>query len=186
MNTALLIIDMQNDFVLEGAPMQVKGALSVLNNVKKVLDYFRNNDLSIIHIVRSHKADGSDVEITRKEIFKKTPIAVESTKGAEIVELLKPKKDEKIIKKLRMSAFFHTELIKELKSLDVDTIVIVGIQTPNCVRATAFDSIAYDYETYLVDDAVAAQTDEIHKANVLDMANIGIKIIKTSEIRKIR
>ena len=72
-----------------------------------------------------------------------------------------------------------------LKKMNIDTVVIVGIQTPNCIRATAFDSVAYDYVTYLVEDAVAAQTEEIHNANVRDMGKIGIGIVKTSEIGQI-
>ncbi|MEA2037163.1 MAG: isochorismatase family cysteine hydrolase [Nanoarchaeota archaeon] len=179
---ALLIIDMQNDFVLEGAVFRVKGALDVVDNIKKVLEEFRANKLPIFHVVRVHKEDGSDVEITRKEVFSKTPFGVEGAKGAEIIDELKPNEGEVVVKKTRMSAFFNTDLETKLKSMNVNEVFVVGIQTPNCIRATAFDSVAYDYETYLVDDAVAAQNEEIHNVNVMDMKNIGIKMVKTEEV----
>lgn len=181
--TALLIIDMQNDFVLEGAPLQVKGALGIINKVKKVLEEFRSKSLPVFHLVRVHRKDGSDVEIIRKETFRKKPFAVEGTKGAEIVDELKPKNNEYIIKKIRMSAFINTDLDLVLKSLGIKHVVISGIQTPNCVRTSAFDAIAYNYYTTLVEDATAAQNDEIHRSNVSDMRNIGIKIVKTAEIK---
>ena len=179
---ALLIIDMQNDFVLENAPFRVNGALGIIGNIKKILGEFRDNNLPIFHIIRAHRKDGSDIEITRKEIFSKKPYAVEGTKGAEIIDELKPRENESVIKKTRMSAFFNTELDSMLKTLKISDIFIAGIQTPNCIRETAFDAVAYDYMAYLVEDAVAAQNGEIHKANVLDMKNIGIKTIKTNEI----
>lgn len=180
--TALLIIDMQNDFVLENAPLRVKEALSIIGNVRKVLDTFRKSGLPVFHVIRSHRKDGSDIELTRKEVFSKTPYAVEGTKGAEIINELKPKENEYIIKKIRMSAFFNTDLDQLLRSLNIKNVIIAGIQTPNCIRATAFDSVAYSYNTYLVEDAVAAQNENVHKANCFDMANIGIKLIKTNNI----
>ena len=183
-DTALLIIDMQNDFVLADAAFRIKGALGIVDNVKKVLDDFRANALPIFHIVRLHRKDGSDVEIIRKEVFAKTPFAVEGTKGAEIIDELQPGENEYVVKKIRMSAFFNTDLDSMLRSLAIRNVVITGIQTPNCIRTTAFDAVAYNYSTFLVEDASAGQTSQIHEANVLDMKNIGIKIIKPEQIKE--
>jgi nicotinamidase-related amidase len=182
---ALLIIDMQNDFVLEDAPFRVKGALDAVGNMEKVLQYFRKNDFPIFHVIRIHRKDGCDVEITRKDIFLKTPFAVEGSKGAEIVDELKPMPREYVIRKKRMSAFLNTDIDLILKRLDIEDVVVIGVQTPNCIRATAFDAVAYGYNAWLVEDAVAAQTKEIHKANVLDMKNIGIKVIRTEQIENL-
>jgi nicotinamidase-related amidase len=182
---ALLIIDMQNDFVLEDAPFRVKGALDAVGNMEKVMQYFRKNNFPIFHVIRIHRKDGCDVEITRKDIFLKTPFAVEGSKGAEIVDELKPMPKEYVIRKNRMSAFLNTDLDLILRQMGIEDVVITGIQTPNCIRITAFDAVAYNYNTWLIDDAVAAQTKEIHKANVLDMKNIGIKIIKTEQVKDV-
>jgi len=182
--SALLIIDMQNDFVLEGAPLRVKGAKDIQGNIMKLLDLFRRNGLPVFHVLRIQRKDGSDVETSRRKIFSRTPFAVEGTKGAEVIMELEPIDGEYIIRKNRMSAFMNTDLDIVLRSLGVEQVFITGIQTPNCIRTTVFDAFAYNYGTYLVDDAVAAQTPEIHRANVIDMANIGIGIINTSEVEK--
>jgi nicotinamidase-related amidase len=179
---ALLIIDMQNDFVLEGAPLRVAQARSVVPKIYEVLAEFRKKRLSVFHILRVHRRDGSDVEITRQELFRKHPFAVEGTHGAAVIEELTPLPGEYVIPKIRMSAFIGTELDLMLRNIGVENLVITGIQTPNCIRATVFDAIAYNYPVTLVDDAVGAQSDDIHKANVRDMANIGVKIIKAQDL----
>ncbi|HUU75804.1 MAG TPA: isochorismatase family cysteine hydrolase [Methanoregulaceae archaeon] len=183
--TAFLIIDMQNDFILDGAPLQVKGAKQIIENIKVILGLFRSRNLPVFHVLRIQRTDGSDVEVSRRELFRATPFAVEGTSGAEVIRELAPHQGEYIIRKNRMSAFLNTDLDLLLRSLGIERVVIAGIQTPNCIRTTVFDAFAYNYHTILVDDAVAAQTEEIHKANVLDMANIGIEIIKTKEVESI-
>jgi nicotinamidase-related amidase len=54
---------------------------------------------------------------------------------------------------------------------------VAGIQTPNCIRTTVFDACALNYRVYLVEDAVAAATEEIHRANCRDMAAIGVGMV---------
>lgn len=180
-NTALLVIDMQNDFIQEEAPFRIKGALGIIGNIKKVLEKFRKNKLPIFFIVKVHNKDGSDVEVSRKEKFSKTPYVVEGTKGAEVIDELRPLEGERVIKKKRMDSFLHTDLDLLLRCLEITDVVIVGIQTANCIRATAYSAVAYNYNTCVVDDAVAANSEETHRSNVLDMQNIGIKVIQTED-----
>ena len=85
---ALLIVDMQNDFVLEGKPLRVTGARDVIPKIQAVLAAFRQHGLPVFHIVRVHRADGSDVEITRQELFRRSPFAVEGTPGAAVIDEL--------------------------------------------------------------------------------------------------
>jgi nicotinamidase-related amidase len=179
---ALLIIDMQNDFVLEGRPLRVASARTVIPKIREVLAAFRAKHLPVFHIVRVHRKDGSDVEIIRQERFRTHPFAVEGTEGAAIVDELTPLPGEYVIPKIRMSAFIGTELDLMLRNLGITDLVVAGIQTPNCIRTTVFDAIAYNYPTVLVRDATGAQTDEIHNANVRDMQNIGVRILKAGEL----
>jgi nicotinamidase-related amidase len=180
--TALLIIDMQNDFVLEGKPLKVAGARAVVPKIQSVLAEFRKRALPVFHVLRVHRQDGSDVEIHRKELFRKSPFAVSGTHGAAVIDELAPHYGEYILPKVRMSAFIGTELDLMLRTLHVTKIVICGIQTPNCIRTTVFDGCAYNYPVILVDDATGASSDEVHRANVRDMQNIGVRIEKTGDI----
>lgn len=178
----LLIIDMQNDFILEDAPFRVKGALSIIGNIRKILGEFRKKDRPIFHIMKVHKKDGSDIEITRKERFNKTPYVVDGTRGAEIIDELRPKPGEEVVKKTRMDSFFRTDLDSRLRRRGVTDLIIVGIQTANCIRSTAVTAVALGYNTAIVEDATAAPTPEIQRTNIFDMNNMGISIVKTADI----
>jgi len=179
---ALLIIDMQNDFVLEAKPLRVAGASAVIPRIQCVLAEFRKRSLPVFHILRVHRPDGSDVEIIRQELFRKQPFAVAGTPGAAVIHELGPHPGEYVLTKTRMSAFIGTELDLMLRTLGVTTLVVCGIQTPNCIRTTVFDGIAYNYPVVLVDDATGAASEEVHRANVRDMANIGVKIVKAGDV----
>jgi nicotinamidase-related amidase len=179
---ALLIIDMQNDFVLERSPLRVKDAEKIIGTVKEALEVFRYFHLPVFHVIRVHRKDGSDVEIFRREIFSKNPFAVEGTSGAKVIGELEPEEGEYLIRKIRMSAFMQTELDFMLRSLAVDTVFVCGIQTPNCIRTTVFDAFALNYQTFLIEDAVAAQGKEIHRANCRDMAAIGVGMVHVADL----
>ncbi len=174
---ALLIIDMQNDFVREGALLRVAQAQAVIPKIQAVLGYFRAKNLPVFHILRVHRRNGADVEITRQELFSKQPFAVEGTPGAREIDELAPLPGEYVIEKTRMSAFIGTELDLMLRTLNITELVVTGVQTPNCIRTTVFDAIAYNYLVILVDDATGAQSEEIHRANVSDMVNIGVRVM---------
>jgi len=178
--TALLIIDMQNDFCLPGAPFEVKGALSVVPQIKKALDAGRSCGLPIVHIIRHYRTDGMDVEITRLQAFiEKGGALIEGTKGAEIINELKPIKGEYIVTKQRWSAFFQTELDILLRRLHVNHIVVAGIQTPNCIRGTVWDANSLDYKVTVLTDGTGAMSQEVHQANLFDIQNIGIQLMTT-------
>jgi len=180
---ALLIIDMQNDFVLEGKPLRVAGAHAVIPKIQSVLSVFRTRSLPVFHVLRVHRPDGSDVEIIRQDRFRQQPFAVAGTHGAAVIDELAPREGEYIVTKVRMSAFIGTELDLMLRTLGVTNLFVCGIQTPNCIRTTVFDGIAYNYPVVLVGDATGASSEEVHRANVWDMQNIGVQIVKSGEIQ---
>jgi len=175
--TALLIIDMQNDVV-----DKLTLARGIIPNILEVLEWFRTNSKPVFHIRRSYRSDGTDVELPRLETFKSKGFrVVEGTAGAEIVSELQPELSEYVIIKSRWSGFFKTTLDLLLNRLGVKTVILTGVQTPNCVRTTAYDAIAYDFETIVLKDCSAAMTPEIHEYNLNDMAGIGVKVMMRDE-----
>lgn len=87
--------------------------------------------------------------------------------------------DYEIIKP-RYSAFFQTALDLLLRRLGVDTVLLTGTTTPNCIRTTCYDAISLDYRVVVVEDCCSSNTEEIQRANMLDMANVGA-LIRSSE-----
>jgi len=108
----------------------------------------------------------------------------QGTFGAAPIDELSPRPEEYTIEKTRMSAFMGTDLDLLLRSLGVTSLFVTGIQTPNCIRTTVFDAAAYNYGVFLVGDATAAQTADVHAANIRDMEKIGTRIIGTSEVSR--
>lgn len=183
MSIALVIIDMQNDFVLPDAPLCVKGAQATIPTIRTLLDQARKQHWRVIHVIRQHRPDGSDVEKARVPLFSNgSGICVPGTKGAEIINALAPLPGETILRKLRFSAFFQTELDMLLKRFGVNTLIVTGTQYPNCVRGTAVDAMSHDYTPIVVTDACSAQSDEIAEANIRDLRNMGIACVSLSEL----
>lgn len=179
-NTALLVIDMQNDFVLPGAPVCVDGALETVPQIEKVLHRFRAEKAAVFHVVREYREDGSDVEANRQDYFAKVGgFVVPGTPGCEIVAALTPVQGEYRVVKNRYSGFMNTELDFMLRRLGLTRLVVCGTQYPNCVRATIFDAVAFGYEVVLLTDAASAQTPAIAAANILDIQNIGVTCMDT-------
>ncbi|KAJ7951743.1 Isochorismatase family protein [Quillaja saponaria] len=175
--TALLVIDMQNDFVEEGSPMLVKGGKAIIPNVIKVIEIARQRGILIVWVVREHDPLGRDVELFRRHLYAAGTVGptTKGSVGAELVDGLIIREGDYKLVKTRFSAFFSTHLHSFLQGVGINSLVITGLQTPNCIRQTVFDAVALDYQpvTVLV-DATAAATPDIHVANIFDMKNIGV------------
>ncbi len=175
--TALLIIDMQEDIV--GMRESTRKSVPLL---RRVLDAFRKKGLPVFHIIRTYRRDWSDVELPRLiEFQEKGPRVIENTPGARIVSPLAPRPGEFVVVKKRWSGFFMTELPLLLARLGVSSVIIGGTQTPNCVRSSAFDAVSYDLETAVLSDGTSSASPQIHEANLLDIRNIGIRLLTCEE-----
>jgi len=148
MNTALLIIDIQNDYFDKGA-MSLVGSDNASNNAKLILERFRTDGLPVIHI--KHIA-------TRPTATFFLP----DTKGAEIHDNVKPTGDEKVIVKHYPNSFRETELLDYLKSKNITDLVICGMMTHMCVDATVRAAKDYGFNITLISDACATRDLEIN------------------------
>ncbi|XP_059303225.1 probable inactive nicotinamidase At3g16190 isoform X1 [Lycium ferocissimum] len=189
--TALVVIDMQKDFIVAGGPMLVKGGEAIVPNVIKTVEVARNRGIPIIWVVREHDSLGRDVELFRRHLYgngKPKPTSKGSV-GAELVDGLVIQEGDYKLVKTRFSAFFNTNLHSYLQGIGITNLVIIGVQTPNCIRQTVFDAVALDYQRVTVIlDATAAATPDVHieclsettsppsqgRANIFDMKNVGV------------
>lgn len=175
---ALAIIDMQHDFVAPGGAACVAGAAATVPPLRSLLERARARGWRVIHVTRSHRADGMDAERFRREAFLRgRGICVAGTPGAAIVPELAPLPGETVLRKTRFSAFLFTEFDALLRRMGVETLVLGGTQYPNCVRATAVDAMARDYRVVVVTDACSAQTPEVAAANVFDLSRMGVDCV---------
>lgn len=172
---ALIIVDMQNDFVLPGAAACVAGAAATLPKIQQALAFWRRRGWPVIFLYREYRRDGSDIEVTRLESFLRgKPFCVPGSPGAKIVEAIEPLASEYLVMKNRFSGFMDTELDFILRRRQVESIVVCGTQYPCCVRATLVDGLCYGYHTTCLTDATSAQSEEVAQANIRDLTNMGI------------
>lgn len=180
---AILVVDMENDWVLPDSPMRVKGAYATLPAIKKFLDFGRSKDWAVIYIYRIHRISGIDAELFRRHFFEEGhPFCIEGTPGAAIPDEIAPQPGDITVKKQRFSAFFGTDLDIILRGLGVKNVYITGTQYPNCIRSTAVDSMSLDYETIVVTDCCSAASDEVANANITDLRNMGIPCVPSEKI----
>lgn len=175
--TALLVIDMQKDFILPGGLTHVKGGEAIVPNVIKAVEVARSRGIPVIWVVREHDPFGRDVELFRRHLYLpgQPKLASKGSVGADLVDGLVVKDTDYKLVKMRFSAFFNTHLHLYLQGAGINSLVITGVQTPNCIRQTVFDAVSLDYQPVTVIlDATAAATPEIHAANIFDMKNVGV------------
>ncbi|XP_022777179.1 probable inactive nicotinamidase At3g16190 isoform X2 [Durio zibethinus] len=164
-HTALLVIDMQNDFVLEDGLMRVNGGKAIVPNVIRTVEIARQRGILVVWVVREHDYLGRDVELFRRHLYSrdKGGPTTKGSFGAELVDGLVIKEGDYKLVKTRFSAFFATHLHCFLQSNGVTNLVVVGVQTPNCIRQTVFDAVAHNYQSVtVIVDATAAATPDVH------------------------
>ncbi|TKR27868.1 isochorismatase family protein [Natronomonas salsuginis] len=164
---ALVVVDLINAFTDPDTNLGSELG-GMLDRVAVLLDAFRAHDLpryfTTIAFEDSYGDAGRFVE--------KVPALRELRLGTEAVEVddrVEPIGDERVILKKYASAFFGTDLSTELTTDGVDTLVVTGVTTSGCVRATAVDSLQHGYRTIVPADAVGDRADEPHRANLFDI-----------------
>ncbi len=178
-HAALIMIDMQNDFVLADAPARIPGTLDVIPAIKTVIGAFRQQQRPIFHVVRLYQSDGSNTDLCRRALIESGKSIVRpGTRGAEIIEALQPGAvtldadtllageaqqlgaREWVLYKPRWSAFYSTRLDALLRQMDVDTLVFAGCNFPNCPRSTIYDASSRDLRIVVAEDAISGLYDK--------------------------
>ncbi|SEW18008.1 Nicotinamidase-related amidase [Chryseobacterium wanjuense] len=147
-NTALLIIDVQNDY-FKGGNMPLVGAEEAGKNTQKVLEYFRKNNLPVINIKHIATNDGATFFLP-------------DTKGAEINSLVEPKNGEKVMVKHYPNSFRETELLAYLQSKQIKNLVITGMMTDVCVESTTRAAFDLGFTNTIIGDATATRDREVN------------------------
>ncbi len=172
-NEALLIIDMLNDFVLEGAPLEVPDTRDILPSIKEEINSARTAGKPVIFVCDAHEE--KDKEFLK---FGWPAHAVDGTYGAEIIDALKPENNDTIIKKTTYSGFYRTKLDETLINAGIDSLRLTGCVTHICIMFTASDAVLRNYNVTVVESAVAGLAKEDHDAALRIMKNVlGVKIL---------
>ncbi len=174
--TALLVVDMQNAFVREGAGhAYVPEAASTCPNINRLAEATRAAGGTVVWILNTVTSESFDSwshfhrELSTPEGFKRrTESMSEGSYGHQLYETLKPAPDDVRVRKSRYSAFIQgsSDLDLVLRNRGVDTVLVTGTATNVCCESTARDAMMLNYRTLMVSDACSTFSDEQHAASL--------------------
>ncbi len=165
--SALIIIDMVGAYLEKGSPLYA-GIEDALASCGRLLDAARQAGVPIFHTNVEFVKGGFDGGV----FYKKIPSLKVFEKGSPLgafPALLAPRDTEMVITKQYASAFFGTSLASSLTANGVDTLIITGVSTSGCIRATSIDAISHGFIPIIVREAVGDRHKQVHEANLFDI-----------------
>lgn len=170
---ALLIIDMLNDFVRQGASLEVPDTRKAIPGIQREINRARTEGAPIIYICDTHEPD--DKEFSK---YGWPAHGVKGSGGADVIDELKPKNGDIVIHKHTYSAFMDTELDEILKREGITGLRITGCVTHICVLFTAYEAALRYYDISVVEDGIAGLGKEDHDAALRIMKSVlGVKLV---------
>ena len=196
--TALLLVDLQNEFVLRdfGEALQFKAAGEwerwvpfhdrlddiVIPNNKRLLDFFRKNGLTVTYgRIACLREDGEDRSPVQKSDGWNGMLLPVNSYAAQMVDELAPRENEIVVNKTTDSVTTGTNYLQMLQFMGIETVVVTGIVTDQCVASTIRGLADAGYKVICVEDACAAGSMELHDAELKIMSVIYCDVLSTEE-----
>jgi ureidoacrylate peracid hydrolase len=175
-STAVLVVDMQNDFgapggMFEQAGIDIRPVQAIVEPIAGVLASVRAAGVPVIYLKMAFEPDLTDVDPDSPTWLKHLPlhageaatapdgtrsrVLIRDTWNTEIVEQLAPEPDDLVVYKNRYSGFYGTELEDLLRERGVRTLIVVGATTSVCVDSTIRDAVFRDLHCLVLEDCVA-------------------------------
>lgn len=169
---ALLIIDFVKAYLLEGSPLYGgEGCRSAHRGAIALLQAARATPIPVFHTNLGYEADGRNGGLFYQKVGALRcfiPDADHPERG-EFADGLQPISGEVVITKQYSSAFFGTTLASTLTALRIDTLLIAGVSTSGCVRASGVDCCQHGFVPIVVRDAVGDRDPAPHESNLFDL-----------------
>jgi maleamate amidohydrolase len=166
---ALILIDLVRAYFEPGAELYMgANSRSCLEAAAEVLETARTAGIPILHTRVSYTPGGADGGVFFQKVGALRHFAGDSPLG-DIMPEVAPRSNEVVVIKQYASAFFGTSVAATLTAARVDTLVITGVSTSGCVRATAVDAVQHGFIPIVVRDAVGDRDHRPHEANLFDL-----------------
>jgi maleamate amidohydrolase len=176
---ALVVVDMCKAFIDSSSPLGFECDELIQANIN-LINKFRLNKLPVIFTTTIYR-NASEASVFRSKIPALNILEPESD-AITFIDDLAPLKDEILIEKKFASAFFQTKLTDSLLKIQADSVVICGVTTSGCIRATAVDSLQNNFPTTIAEDCVGDRDLDAHKANLYDLQSKYADVIHSNLI----
>lgn len=176
---ALLLVDMINGFTSSRCPLGTDCPEVVAANAR-LLAAFRARGLPVVFTTVVYYRD-DQAKVFRARIPALNCLTPDS-EWVQVDPALQPIAGELLVEKQWASSFYGTELDAELKAMNVDTLIVTGLTTSGCVRATVVDGLQHDYVVIVAEEAVGDRNAEAHAANLFDMHAKYADVVKVDAV----
>jgi nicotinamidase-related amidase len=176
---AILVVDVVNGFTDPNCALR-SSCPDVVTAIRELLDAFRAKMLPVFFTTVIYR-NPRQAKVFRQRI-PSLNLLVPDSHWVEVDAALGRLPDEDIIEKHWASAFFGTDLSTLLKKQKVDSLVITGLTTSGCVRASVLDGMQYEYPVVVPREAVGDRNPEAHKANLHDMNAKYADVVSKDEV----
>ena len=189
--TALLVIDMQNGFLIPGfSPLEVPGLAGIVPNINRLARRCRESGVLVVWTQQTYTEEWRSWARNFATPEMRDRIIAETAPGARgfaIHESLDVDGSDTHIVKRRSSAFTPgaSDLHERLQASGRDTLIITGTLTNVCCEATARDAMLMNYNTLFVADANGARSDEEHTATLVNMMQFFADVVTTEEVERL-
>jgi len=188
--TALLVVDMQNAFMLPGYSLEMPNARKIVPNINRLIAAFRGRGAAVVFLRHTVTEETEmrvpDWQYPSPEIREraKEELGAGSAGNSLSAELDIDPEQDYVIRKYRPSAFSpgasNTDSV--LRHREIDSLVVVGTATNVCCESTARDANMLGYKVYVVADATATASDYLHRASLVSMGYFFARIAWCAEI----
>ena len=172
---ALFIVDMQNDFVREGAPLEVPDARTTFDAHRRLIDHARGHGIPVFYsrflagpeytlLWEWSPMAGPEQKCCWKGHLRYYPDLEREADGSDVVDEIYPEPSDVIVEKLGYSAFFHTNALEHLRARHRDMLIVTGTVTQICVEDTVRSAFHHGLRTVVASDAVSSFDPELHRA----------------------
>lgn len=172
--TALVVVDMQNDFVKPGGALVVPTAAATIPAIQRLLGFAREQRMRVFFTQDTHREGDPEFPIWGRHVL-------HGTWGWQIVDELRPRPEERVIEKLRYDGFFGTPLDHELRLAGQEAVIVCGTVANICVLHTAGSAALHGYRVILPVDAISALVPFDLHAAIRQVAFLYRGTITTSE-----
>jgi nicotinamidase-related amidase len=173
---ALVLVDVIKAFFDPRGSFHYPEAAATLPGVRRLLDAARRGGTLVVHAHEVHRPGLADEEWTKLPLH-----CLEGSLDAELVPGFEPADGEIDIRKRRYSAFFATDLALLLREQGIRRVVVAGVKTNVCIRATIQDAFAHGFEPILVRGAVGSNRPHLHDAAVEDVERYLGRVVELAE-----
>jgi maleamate amidohydrolase len=167
-NPALIVVDMVQAYTTPGSPLYTPGYQELIAPIAEVIRAARARNLLVIYTTLAY----DPAYYTGGHFLRKIPalkLIHSRPEYARLVEGITPLAQEPVLVKQYASAFHGTSLLALLNFKRVDSLIITGVSTSGCIRATATDAIQYGLIPMVVRDAVGDRNAQVQEANLFDL-----------------